>query len=496
MEKSSSDYIELVRQAQLGDKECPERLAEVVRERLYSYVYRCTMSDELTNDIVQESLLKMLEALSKLRNIELFWPWLYKIARNKMLNHYRKEQHHITISDPDMNYSQKNKDGQEAIVGMLYDEFREAVFASMQELKPDHRLVINMRCYDKMQYSEIGEVIGCSEFAAQKLFYRAKKSLKKKLISHGLGKGSMFMALVIFGKLTAPTEAAAAQITVTAATTKVGAAASVSAIIASKTVIVSLITAALAIGTVVVTLSRETSVVAPFENLTEGSYVVPQEVQTQKDGKKYWYYYPANAGNVVMMRVEALDAQNNYRHCKYLQNDECNYYFNKCKNTVNLNNYRQWNKDLSVWQLPTDSSKLTAFLLQIDGRNQTSEDVNRNGGVLPVMSKQSSLEDNNEIQITHHHNALGEDYFKYDWPADAKVVDNRDAMHKRGWTYFSVTGEIEGKEIEGVGRLPFVYAESRSHWPWMKLRVGSESYFDRSFIGLSRPWAGLHTIDV
>ena len=42
--KNTINYIELVQQAQLGDKECRNRLAEAVRERLYSYVYRHTLT--------------------------------------------------------------------------------------------------------------------------------------------------------------------------------------------------------------------------------------------------------------------------------------------------------------------------------------------------------------------------------------------------------------------------------------------------------------------
>ena len=167
----------------------------------------------------------MLEALEKLRKAELFWPWLYKIALNTIRSHYRNEQNHTTISDPDTNPTCNHNNSHNAIADLVYREFSESVFAAMQELKPDHRSIINMRCYDQMQYSEIGKVIGRSEFAAQKLFYRAKKSLKKKLVRRGFGKGSLLMALVLFGKLTAPSKAAAAQITVTAAATKVGIAA-------------------------------------------------------------------------------------------------------------------------------------------------------------------------------------------------------------------------------------------------------------------------------
>ena len=189
MEKSV-DYVGLVQKAQLGDKECLGRLAEAARERLYSYVYRYTLADDLTNDIVQESILKMLEAIGELREVEKFWPWLYKIALNKIHLQHRNEPHHRGLAEPDMNQAQKHKDSQEVIAGVVYQEFRESVFAAMRELKPEHRSIIHMRCYDQMPYCEIAKAIGRSEFAAQKLFFRAKKSLKQKLARHGLGKGS------------------------------------------------------------------------------------------------------------------------------------------------------------------------------------------------------------------------------------------------------------------------------------------------------------------
>ena len=49
MEKSI-DYIELVQQAQLGDKVCLNRLAEAARECLYAYVYRHTLTEDLTRN--------------------------------------------------------------------------------------------------------------------------------------------------------------------------------------------------------------------------------------------------------------------------------------------------------------------------------------------------------------------------------------------------------------------------------------------------------------
>ena len=79
MEKTA-DYVRLVKRAQLGDKESLERLSELAEERLRVDVFRLTLQEDLTQEIVQESLIEMLRVLSDLKEAHRFWPWLYKIA--------------------------------------------------------------------------------------------------------------------------------------------------------------------------------------------------------------------------------------------------------------------------------------------------------------------------------------------------------------------------------------------------------------------------------
>lgn len=489
--ENSIDYIKLVQQSQLGDKDCLNRLAEAVRERLYSYVYRHTLADDLTHDIVQESILKMLESLGKLRESEQFWPWLYKIALNKIRLHHRNAQHHRTISDPDTNGDHNHNDSQEVIAGMVYQEFRETVFAAMRELKPDHRSIINMRCYDQMPYSEIAKVIDRSEFAAQKLFYRAKKSLKKKLVRHGLGKESLLMALVLFGKLTAPSKAAAAGISVTSATVKVGTAATVTAIAASKTAIVSLTAAgALTVGAVVVTSGNDKTLVTHKQEAVTTPYVTNLPAETSSENTERWYYYPPNGDGAVMMRFKSNTGGEQF-YCQWLQNNQANYY--KHNDVIYIRNCRLWANDLSVRRLPTDRLELTNFLSQVEGKTAEMEYIQHDGSSLLVIAKEEN--EAGTSQIIHRYDASSEEYFRYNWQGKAKAVDQRDAMHKRGWTYFKITGEINGKRVRGKGRVPFVYATSKTHRPWIKLTVGQNPINQISFAGLLRPWMGLHTVD-
>lgn len=251
-------YIELVKRAQLGDEESLNRLAELAKERLYAYVYRLTLTHELTQDILQESMLEMFKFLDKLEKAERFWPWLRRIAANKVRSYYGNKQNRTTMSLSDIDDKSMQRDSQEGVADLIRQEMKQTILSAMQQLKPRQRHILVLRCYEQMKYSEIGEEMGCSEFGARRLFYRAKKSLAKQLARRGLGRGSLMVALVLFGKMTATSEASAANVAVTAATVKVGVMASLAAMATSKTAVISLTTGAVvAAGTIAIVPGEE-----------------------------------------------------------------------------------------------------------------------------------------------------------------------------------------------------------------------------------------------
>ena len=520
------DYIELVEQAQFGNRESLDNLAQLVRQRLYTYVYRIMLREDISQDIVQESMLEMFNNLDKLASADRFWPWLCGIAFNRIRRYYTTERRHRTVSmssadDSDWPQGEK-KDSQTGLASLIGEELKQIVFNAMRELKPRHRAVLAMRCYEDMQYSQIAQLMGSSELNTRVLFYRAKDALHKQLSRRGFGKGFLLSALALFGRMTAPSEAAVPSVTVTAATTNVGMAATLVGMAGSKTTLVTLATAgALTVGTVLAPLSVNKAVAwtnkavsTLQQKLTKSLTVTPH---LSRDSDEYWFYYPDKADGPLMTRLMKWQPQTKQPYCQQLENDRANYYFDKRRNTININNYRMWRSDLAVPRLPTDNSSLTEFISKVEGegRSEKIEYVSsEQSGLLVIVERN---ENGSHSRITHHHNVLDEEYFLYNWPTDAKVVDNRDAMHKRGWTYFRVTGRINEEKVSGEGRFPFVYAAASQHHPWLRLRVaerleiidsiaGAQLYDadrrivvtyppDSFFKGLARPWMGLHSVD-
>lgn len=510
-----SDVTMLVQQAQLGDKKCLNRLAELARERLQVYVYRLTLTDDLTQEIVQESLLEMCRILGKLKKSDRFWPWLYGIAVNKLHRHHRAERTRARLTKTCAGRQAAPRARQEGLETLVSEELKQIVAGAMQRLKTRHRAVLVMRCYDGMSYAEIAQSMGCSEFSTRMLFLRAKRSLQKQLSRNGFGKGSLLAALILFGKMTAPTEAAAANLSVTAAATKVGLLAGLVGAATSKTAIMSVTTAGvLTVGAVVVTSGPQKTDIGTSLESVGRSHIVSPIGQAKNATEEYWFFFPEGPGKPMMMRLKVSTA-GGQPYCQLLQNDQANYHYQD--DTIHMNNYRMWSGDLGVFRMPTDSAELSEFLSDLDPGADPMQRVQSGGKGLLVIATRNREHDSNHSWAIRHYNLLDEDYFQADWPAGVKVVDNRDAMHKRGWTYFRVAGRLDNKKVSGIGRIPFVYATSKQHGPWLRLAVGDDlriaddgaaaciygdggtlvaSYEGGSFFGgLARPWMGLHAID-
>jgi len=509
-----SCQIELIRRAQHGDRQCLEQLAQQARERLRTYVYRLTQRDDLAQEIVQETLLEMCKVLGKLKKADRFWPWLYGIAINKLRRHYRTEQTQKRLAVSSAKRRGKLRDRQDGLENLVSEELKQIVSGAMKKLRTRHKAVLIMRCYDGMTHSEIAESLGCSEFSTRMLFLRAKKALQRELSRNGFSKGSLLAALVLFGKITAPSKAVAAQVSISAATVKVGLLTGIVGLATTKTAIVSFTAAgALTAGTIATTSGPWKDAEVPRSAITNGQAVSLFD-QNSNAAEEHCYYFPQGPAKFMMMRATSgVVGEKSYK--LILQNERANYsYYN---NNVHINNYRMRASDLSVLKIPTDNPKLTDFICQFEGSPNTMKHIAAKGKDLLVIAERNKDKESYRPWAIRHFNVLEEDYFQSDWPVSAKVIDNRDIMHKRGWTYFRVSGQVNGKKVSGMGRIPFVYATSEQYSPWMKLQVGSltivdtknEAYVYRSpsvqlgtyqsgsfFKGLARPWLGLHTIDI
>lgn len=239
-------FSQLVRQAQLGDQRSMDRLAEAAQQRLYAYVYRLTLNHDLAQDLLQESLLKMVERIAELEHPERFWGWLFRTALGVVQHYYRDRAREQAVEFSAATRERWTEylaeDHDDGLNRAMRKELSEVIVDAMARLRLVYRSVLTLRCFERLSYSEIAEQMDCKELRARVLFFRAKRSLSRQLTRRGFGKGLLATALGIFGFLTAPADGTSAG-AVTAASFKTGLVAPVVAVVGTPSGVAVIVTA-------------------------------------------------------------------------------------------------------------------------------------------------------------------------------------------------------------------------------------------------------------
>jgi RNA polymerase sigma-70 factor (ECF subfamily) len=222
---TENSFVYLIHQAQEGDRGAMDCLAETVRQRLYGYIYRLTLNHDLAQDLLQETMLKMVESIRDLEHPDGFWRWLFRTALGNVQHHYRdlarEQQIEFSALSRQRLEDYLAEDRDDGLTHVMRQELSATIIHAMGQLRLTYRNILMLRCYEQMSFAEIGEMMGCKELRARVLFFRAKRSLHRQLTRRGFSKGLLLTALGLFGVLTTPAEAPAAG-TVTAASLQTG----------------------------------------------------------------------------------------------------------------------------------------------------------------------------------------------------------------------------------------------------------------------------------
>lgn len=129
-------------------------------------------------DVVQETFIRAWEYLRKGNVIEQMRPFLFRTARNIIIDHARK---HKTVSLDAMQEEQRfdAPDTRVQPFGIGFELDR--MLAALETLEPTHREVLSLRFLQELDIPEIAEVLGLSPNAVSVRIHRGIEALKKQL---------------------------------------------------------------------------------------------------------------------------------------------------------------------------------------------------------------------------------------------------------------------------------------------------------------------------
>jgi RNA polymerase sigma-70 factor (ECF subfamily) len=156
-----------------------ERFGEFFRAiapRVFSYFRTRGCDRALAEDLTQEVMLAVYRQAHTLRQKELFRPWLYRIAKNAMLQHVRRTGREIETVQLDVTFG--------GMASRAPDPLLPAQFAEwMAFLDAEERRIMMLRYIEELEYHEIAQVLDLPLGTVQWKIFNAKKKLAARFKS-------------------------------------------------------------------------------------------------------------------------------------------------------------------------------------------------------------------------------------------------------------------------------------------------------------------------
>jgi len=156
-------------------------LYDLYAERLYRFIYFKVSSTEEAQDLTSEVFLKTWQYILDGKEIENLNALFYKIARNLVIDFYRKNLHKKETSldetiATDTALEELRTDS--VITDLERTMDLDAITQQIRGLKDEYREVLVLRYIDDLSVSEIADVLGKKAGNVRVIIYRALQSLK------------------------------------------------------------------------------------------------------------------------------------------------------------------------------------------------------------------------------------------------------------------------------------------------------------------------------
>lgn len=150
-----------------GNNEAFDTLLTRHQNRVYTYILHIVKSNELADDIFQETFVKAITTIKQGRYTEAgkFSAWITRIAHNHIIDHYRQEKAAglVSTDETDSTLLNRKELADETIEDMMIDrQISTDVVRIMNELPDSQREVLEMRFYRDMSFKEIADATNVS----------------------------------------------------------------------------------------------------------------------------------------------------------------------------------------------------------------------------------------------------------------------------------------------------------------------------------------------
>lgn len=153
------------------------KLYKQYRKDILNYVYSRTRDADVALEVASKVFIKL---FTNWRNIkqETARAWLYTVAKNEMMDHFRSKSR--TTSLDDEIFEERVPAGGENVEKLAEIDIKsQKVKEVVKGFQPKAREIFALKIYDELTFAEIAEVMGINEGAVKMMYYRSLEIITK-----------------------------------------------------------------------------------------------------------------------------------------------------------------------------------------------------------------------------------------------------------------------------------------------------------------------------
>jgi len=176
MSENNQDNL-IISKCQKGELDEFAKIYDKYIKKIYNFIYYKTFHKELAEDLTSKTFMKALENIGRFNsNKGKFSSWLYRIARNTVIDHYRTQKKELNLAEfwgiKDPSNFPEQLEAQQKL---------EEVKKYLKKLSKEQQEIVVMRIWNELSYKEISQILEKSESACKMTFSRVMKNLRSDL---------------------------------------------------------------------------------------------------------------------------------------------------------------------------------------------------------------------------------------------------------------------------------------------------------------------------
>lgn len=180
--QNSEDKLISRLQDRSSSQEAFRELISEYKERLYWHIRNIVKNHDDSDDVLQNTFLKVYRNIDQFKGDSKLYSWMYRIATNESITFLNKKSRRLKITSEEL--QNQIIDNLESDVYFEGDEIQLKLQKAIATLPEKQQLVFNMKYFEELKYREMSEILDTSEGALKASYHIAAKKIEEYLKSN------------------------------------------------------------------------------------------------------------------------------------------------------------------------------------------------------------------------------------------------------------------------------------------------------------------------